>query len=142
MGVMTPAQRSEAMRRVKLKGGPLEILVQTELRRLGLRFRMNYKRLPGSPDIVFPKERIAVFVDGDFWHGWRLPKWEQKLSAFWRKKLTANRARDRRNFRRLRAAGWTVLRIWEHQIYADLPACGRRITDAVCARKKSARSAT
>ena len=113
---MTPEQRSHAMKRVKLKNGSLEKLVQSELRAMGLRFRRHNRSLPGSPDIIFRKEHVAVFVDGDFWHGWRLPAWERKLSKFWRDKLRANRARDQRNFRRLRSRGWHVLRIWEHQV--------------------------
>lgn len=113
---LTPEQRARAMRRVKLKDGSLEKLVQRELRAKGLHFRRHVRNLPGSPDIVFPRERVAVFVDGDFWHGWRLPAWEHKLSKFWRDKLRANRARDRRNFRRLRADGWKVIRIWQHEL--------------------------
>jgi DNA mismatch endonuclease (patch repair protein) len=113
---LTPEQRSRAMKRVKLKNGSLEKLVQCELRAMGLRFRRHNRSLPGSPDIVFPQERVAVFVDGDFWHGWRLPTWEHKLSKFWRDKLRANRARDQRNFRRLRADGWKVIRIWQHEL--------------------------
>ena len=117
---MTPAQRSYAMKRVKLKDGPLELLLQRELRKIGLCFQKNYKKLSGTPDIVFPKDKVAIFVDGDFWHGWRLPAWEHKLSEFWRSKLRANRRRDQRNFRRLRASGWTVIRIWEHELKNDL----------------------
>ena len=113
---MTPGQRSRAMKRVKLKDGSLEKLVQHELRSKGLKFRRHVRALPGSPDIVFLKEKLAVFVDGDFWHGWRLPAWEHKLSRFWRGKLRANRARDQRNFRRLRADGWQVIRIWQHEL--------------------------
>jgi len=113
---LTREQRSHAMKRVKLKDGSLENLVQRELRANGLRFRRHVRNLPGSPDIVFPCERVAVFVDGDFWHGWRLPAWEHKLSKFWRDKLRANRARDQRNFRRLRADGWKVIRIWQHEL--------------------------
>ena len=113
---MTSEQRSRAMKRVKLKNGSLERLVQSELRGAGLRFRRHNRSLPGSPDIVFPAERVAVFVDGDFWHGWRLPAWEHKLSRFWRDKLRANRARDQRNFRRLRTRGWKVIRIWQHEL--------------------------
>jgi DNA mismatch endonuclease (patch repair protein) len=112
---MTPAQRSRAMSRVKLKNGPLEKLVRKELRVLGVRYRCNNRTLPGNPDIMLPHHRVAIFVDGNFWHGWRLPTWEHKLSAFWRDKLRANRARDQRNFRRLRRLGWTVCRIWGHQ---------------------------
>jgi DNA mismatch endonuclease, patch repair protein len=103
------------MRRVKLKSGPLERLVQSELRAMGIRYSCNDRSLPGSPDIVLSRHRVAIFVDGNFWHGWRLPAWEHKLSDFWRNKLRANRARDQRNFRRLKRRGWKVCRIWEHQ---------------------------
>jgi DNA mismatch endonuclease (patch repair protein) len=85
------------------------------------------KSLPGSPDIVFAREKVAIFIDGDFWHGWRLPAWEHKLSPFWREKLRANRKRDRRNFQKLRALGWRVIRIWQHQIKRDPEACIRSI---------------
>src|SRR6266446_2962811 len=128
---MTPDQRSRAMKSVKLKDGPLERLIQGELRKVGLRFRRNDKRLKGSPDIVFPEKKVAVFIDGDFWHGWRLPAWEHKLSEFWRSKLRANRRRDQRNFRRLRAADWTVIRLWEHEIRSDSGKCVDRILRAL-----------
>ncbi len=104
------------MKRVRLKNGSLEQIVQSQLRAVGLRFRCHDRSLPGTPDIVFTKQQLAVFVDGDFWHGWRLPAWEHKLSEFWRDKLRANRARDQRNFRRLRALGWKVIRIWQHEL--------------------------
>jgi len=113
---LTPTQRTYAMKRVKLKDGSLEKLVHRELRAKGLRFRRHVRTLPGSSDIVFLKEKVAVFVDGDFWHGWRLPTWEHKLSKFWRDKLRENRVRDQRNFRRLQAGGWEVIRIWQHEL--------------------------
>jgi DNA mismatch endonuclease (patch repair protein) len=128
---MTPEQRSRAMKAVKLKNGPLEFLIQQELRKAGLRFIRNHKGLHGSPDIVFPDKKVAIFIDGDFWHGWRLPAWEHKLPEFWRSKLYSNRKRDRRNFRRLRTANWTVIRIWEHQIRCDPGACVHRILEAL-----------
>jgi DNA mismatch endonuclease (patch repair protein) len=128
---LTPAQRSYAMRSVKLRGGRLESLVQGELRRVGLRFQRNCKRLHGSPDIVFPRQKVAIFIDGDFWHGWRLPAWEHKLSEFWKLKLHMNRRRDQRNFRRLRAADWTVIRLWEHEIRSDVRRCIARILGAL-----------
>jgi DNA mismatch endonuclease (patch repair protein) len=124
---LTPAQRSRAMKRVKLKDGSLEKLVQRELRARGLRFRRHVRKLPGSPDIVFATGKLAVFVDGDFWHGWRLPAWEHKLSPFWRDKLRANRTRDRRNFRKLRSLGWKVIRIWQHQVKRNVEQCVSRI---------------
>lgn len=128
---MTPAQRSHAMKCVKLKDGPLEALVQRELQKAGLRFERNCKELPGSPDIVFRAKKVAIFIDGDFWHGWRLQAWESKLSEFWKLKLRANRKRDQRNFRRLRATDWTVLRIWEHEILSDCDQCVDRILKAL-----------
>ena len=124
---LTSEQRSRAMKRVKLKNGSLEKLVQRELRGRGLRFRRHVRRLPGSPDIVFIEKKLAVFVDGDFWHGWRLPSWERKLSPFWRDKLRANRARDQRNFRKLRSFGWKVIRLWQHQVKRDVEQCMKRI---------------
>ena len=137
---MTPAQRSRAMKRVKLKDGPLELLVQRELRRLGLSFEKICRALPGTPDIVLREGKIAVFVDGDFWHGWRLPTWEHKLSEFWRSKLHGNRRRDQRNFRRLRAAGWTVIRIWEHDLTNDLDGAISKIERAVQRDEREAAS--
>lgn len=119
------------MKRVKLKNGSLEMLVQLGLRARGFRFRCHVRTLPGRPDIVFPRERVAVFVDGDFWHGWRLPAWEHKLSMFWRQKLHANRARDCRNFRKLRSLGWRVVRLWQHQVKGDLNRCLSLIEDAL-----------
>lgn len=132
---MTRTQRSFAMRRVKLKNGSIEKCVQQELSSRDLKFRLHVRSLPGTPDIVFTREKIAVFVDGDFWHGWRLSAWEYKLSPFWREKLLANRERDRRNYCRLRARGWGVIRIWGHQTKNDLPSCVERILQALQRRR-------
>jgi DNA mismatch endonuclease (patch repair protein) len=86
--------------------------------------------LPGRPDFVSRRYKLAVFVDGSFWHGWRFPLWEHKLAPKWQDKIRANRTRDRRNFARLRRRGWRVLRIWEHQIERDPQACVLRIVAA------------
>lgn len=130
---MTPAQRSWAMSRVKGRNGSLELRIQRGLRKSGLRFTLHPADLAGTPDIVFRHERVAIFIDGDFWHGWRLPAWEHKLAEFWRLKLRANRSRDRRNFRRLRAARWTVVRIWEHEARRDMGRCLASIRGALAA---------
>jgi len=120
---LTPEQRYRAMSRVKLKDGSLEVTVRSELHRRGYRFKKHVKTLPGSPDAVFPKEKIAIFMDGDFWHGYRFPQWEQKLKEFWREKIRQNRQRDQKNFRKLRKMGWRVIRIWQHEIKDDLVWC-------------------
>lgn len=128
---MTPEQRSLAMKSVRLKNGPLEILVQKELRKKGFHFQRNVSQLPGSPDIVLKTKRVAIFIDGDFWHGWRFPLWEKKLPLFWKEKIAANRKRDRRNFRLLRSRGWKVIRIWQHQLIDDIGHCIQRITNSL-----------
>ena len=110
------------MSRVRTKDTNLELLVCSALRTRGITFAKHVRTLPGSPDLVFVQQRVAVFVDGDFWHGYRLPIWEHKLKPFWRKKLWENRARDQRNFRKLRRSGWHVIRIWQHQLKQDLDA--------------------
>jgi len=117
---LTPEQRRKAMQAVKGKNTSLERTLASALHREGLRFRRNVSTLPGKPDFVFTRARLVVFVDGDFWHGWRYPLWKHKLGEFWRNKIERNRRRDRNNFRRLRRQGWTVVRFWGHQIERDL----------------------
>jgi DNA mismatch endonuclease (patch repair protein) len=98
----------------------------------GLRYRKHHSGLPGNPDLVFTSARVVVFVDGDFWHGWQLTRWEGKLSTeYWKNKIRGNRERDRRNRRRLRAHGWTVISIWEHEVERDPDRCVNRIERAV-----------
>ena len=129
--IMSPAKRSALMSRICGKNtGPEKALV-AKLAALGLSFETHPSDLAGRPDILFRAERVAVFVDGDFWHGWRFPLWKHKLSQSWQDKIAANRARDNTNFRRLRRAGWRVVRIWEHQIEQALPACVQRILAAI-----------
>lgn len=124
---LTPSQRKFAMSRVRQKDTPIEVLLRSSLHRKGIRFRKNDRGLPGSPDIVIASARLAIFVDGDFWHGYRFPKWEHKLSPFWREKIHANRRRDCRNFAKLRRLGWTVMRFWGHEVLADVDSCATKI---------------
>ncbi|MGH6946264.1 MAG: very short patch repair endonuclease, partial [Kiloniellales bacterium] len=106
--------RSAIMASVKQKHTGPELTVRRMLHRLGYRFRLHNRSLPGSPDLVFPRRGKAIFVHGCFWHGhscrWgRLPK--SKLD-YWGPKIEANRKRDRRNSLRLRKQGWSVLVVW------------------------------
>jgi DNA mismatch endonuclease, patch repair protein len=128
---LTPEQRRYCMSRIKGKDTKLEMLVRSQLQKKRLRFRKHFKNLPGKPDIVFIKARVAVFLDGDFWHGYRFPAWNHKVSKFWKIKISKNRARDKRNHRKLRNMGWTVIRIWQHQIKRDFSACIDKIVAAV-----------
>jgi DNA mismatch endonuclease (patch repair protein) len=118
------------MSRVRNRDTDLERALRSALHRRGMRFRKHVSALPGRPDLVLSRTRLAVFVDGDFWHGYRFPAWEHKLSEFWRQKISLNRRRDVKNFRALRRAGWTVLRLWQHEIERDLAACVARVMSA------------
>jgi DNA mismatch endonuclease (patch repair protein) len=105
--------------------------MRTELDRRHLTYEANVMLLPGRPDIVFQQERLVVFVDGDFWHGYRYPAWKSRLSPYWRSKIERNRTRDRRNHATLRRRGWRVIRVWEHQIQTDLDSAVLRVIRAL-----------
>ena len=121
--IMSPEKRSAVMARIKGKDTGPERRIAAALTELGLVWESHARDLPGRPDFVFREEKVAVFVDGDFWHGWRFPKWREKLSEKWEAKIDATRRRDARNHRRLRQRGWKVVRLWEHQVVNDTVAC-------------------
>lgn len=125
--IMSAETRSQVMTRIKGSNTSPERILFAQLRRQGVYFAKHARRLPGRPDIVFRKAMLAVFIDGDFWHGWRFPLWQHKLSPKWREKIATTRDRDKRNFRRLRKLGWRVVRIWEHQIERDPTVCADKI---------------
>jgi DNA mismatch endonuclease (patch repair protein) len=128
------------MARVRQKNTNIEMAVCSILRSRGARFRRNVKTLPGSPDFVFSGSKLAVFVDGDFWHGWRFPCWSHKLSPFWKAKIARNRRRDRRNFATLRRRGWKVLRLWGHDVNRDAESATNRIIGMCDLTPRRARS--
>lgn len=112
-----------------------ELVLRRALWHENLRYRVNYKKLPGKPDIVFTKQRVAVFCDGDFWHGhnWAirgLTSLEEELnnySEFWRNKITRNISRDIEVNKALSELGWTVIRIWESEIMSDVQKCVKMV---------------
>jgi len=119
MDVFTPQKRSEVMSRIRGRDTKPEVALRSMLHRLGYRFTVNghkNKSLPGKPDLVLPKFRTVIFVHGCFWHGheycphFRLPK---SRSAWWKRKIEGNRARDLRNENDLRKLGWHVVTVWE-----------------------------
>lgn len=128
---LTPTQRSYCMSRVKGKDTGVERVLRSELHRRGYRFRKHVKELPGKPDIVFTKAKVAVFVDGDFWHGYRFPTWREKVSPFWQEKIGKTRQRDQRNSRKLRRMGWHVIRIWQHELKRDTNSCVLRVASTI-----------
>lgn len=114
----TVEKRSSLMRAIKSKDTKPEMVVRSLVHRLGYRFRLHRRALPGCPDLVFVRQHKVIFVHGCFWHGHaackggHLPK---SNGAYWSTKIEKNRARDKRAARKLRADGWGVMTIWECQ---------------------------
>ena len=121
----TPAIRKR-MSKVKLKNGKAETLLAKRLWSLGHRYRRNYKRLPGSPDIAITKFKIALFVDGEFWHGkdWEIKKQALKHNReYWIEKIEENIARDKRVDAELLQMGWLPIHFWEKDVLKDSDTC-------------------
>lgn len=114
---LTPQERSNRMSRVKSKNTGPELIVRRLLHGMGLRFRLHKRSLPGTPDIVLPKFRKAVFVHGCYWHGHgcRSGQPSKSNTTFWSEKISRNRERDARNIHDLSSAGWSTIIIWSCQ---------------------------
>ena len=114
--VFTPEQRSAVMRRVRGRDTTPELQVRRMLWRLGARYRLHRKDLPGKPDIVLPGRKLAIFVHGCFWHGHNCARGSRVPKAnrdYWLGKVAKNRARDVETRAKLEATGWRVLVVWE-----------------------------
>ena len=127
---------SRAMRANRSRDTRPELLVRESLRAFGLRFRTHERSVPGRPDLLFRAARLAVFCDGDFWHGRHWTRLRAQLTRranadYWIAKIAANRARDVLQGRALRRAGWTVLRVWESAIRRNSEAVARQIATAL-----------
>ncbi len=130
--IFTKEKRSEIMSLIRSTNTKPELTLRkifsNTLYPLGYRYRIHYKKLPGKPDIVFVGKKVAVFMDGTFWHGYKPEKIMQRpVDDFWRKKIETNMARDKRVNYRLKKLGWKVIRIWEHDIKKSPDKIVRRI---------------
>ena len=117
-----------------------EVILRRALWKRGLRYRKNWRSLPGRPDIVLLGVRVAIFVDGDFWHGRDWAKLKEKLSGghngeYWVSKIERNRARDRVQEYALRKEGWMVLRVWETDVHRALDQVVCLVEDTVARRR-------
>lgn len=116
--IFSQTKRSDIMSKISCKNTKPEILVRKFLFSKGFRYRINVKTLPGKPDIVLPKYKIAIFVNGCFWHGHNCKKGGLPSSNidFWRKKILNNKLRDNKNQAQLTLLGWKVIVIWQCEI--------------------------
>lgn len=118
--VMSAAKRSALMARIRGTNTTPELALRRALGQMGLRYRVSPPEVFGQPDVVLARSKVAVFVDGCFWHGCKVHYVRPSNNReFWASKLEANRARDQRVNRELRDEGWRVLRVWEHEINRD-----------------------
>ena len=132
--IVSPEKRSDMMSGIRGKDTKPEIVVRQLLHRLGYRFRLHCKNLPGKPDIVLPKWRTVIFVNGCYWHGhedchlFRLPK---TRTEFWTNKIEGNRARDERNYSVLQGSGWKTVVIWECSVSKKLSLSAEQLEIAI-----------
>ncbi len=115
--VFTKKKRSEIMSLIRAKNTGIEKTVFAFLRKEKIYFQKHYDKISGKPDVAQPKKKKAVFIDGDFWHGYKFSQWRRRIpKLYWREKIANNIARDERNRRSLKRKGWRVLRVWGHEI--------------------------
>jgi len=131
---MVSELRHKIMSHIKSSGTSIEVLLCKALWREGIRYRKNLRTLPGKPDIVITKHRIAVFCDGEFWHGKNWESQKNKIKEnrdYWVPKIERNIIRDNKNEKKLVAMGWVVLRFWGKDIKKDLNGCVSEIKEAI-----------
>lgn len=126
MDNLSKEQRIKNMKAIKNKDSKCECLLRKALWKKGLRYRKNYSKIIGKPDIVFIRKKVAIFCDGEFWHGYNIEKKENITKSnqeYWSKKIIKNIERDKKVNQQLKNNGWTVIRFWEKEIYKNLDYC-------------------
>lgn len=130
----TDEATSRRMANVKLKGGADEEALAKALWHKGYRYWRNYKKLPGSPDIALQKHHVAIFIDGEFWHGYDWENRKIKLKRnrdYWIAKIEENIARDERVNQQLQGMGWSVIHFWSKEVKKDLDNCILRVEELI-----------
>lgn len=131
---ITSKKRSILMSRIKSRDTIPELKLRKGLWSQGFRFSKKDSKLIGKPDIVLNKYKVAVFIDGEFWHGYRWKEKRKKIKdnrKYWIPKIEKNILRDKRTNKALRENGWKVIRFWEQQIKKDLPKCIQKIKNVI-----------
>lgn len=130
----TDEATSKRMAKVKLKKGDAEMLLAKELWRKGYRYRLNWKKLPGSPDIAILRYHIAIFVDGEFWHGYDWEHKKEKLKRnkeYWIEKIEENITRDKRVDQELSSMNWIPIHFWSKEVVKNLEDCVQSIEETI-----------
>ncbi len=130
----TSAVRSNLMRKIRSDKTSPEILLQKLLRSKCIKFKKCDRDLPGKPDIVILNKKLAIFIDGEFWHGYRWQEKKKKIRAnreYWIPKIEKNILRDKQSNKKLKKMGWKVLRFWQQQIIKDPLKCLKKIKVAL-----------
>ncbi len=138
-GFETTPKRSNTMSQIKSKNTKPEMLLRKELWHGGLRYRVNRKDLPGKPDISIKKYKLAVFVDGEFWHGYNWEEKKEKIKSnrkFWIPKIERNMQRDQENNQKLKEKGYKVIRYWAHEVKENVSACAEPINQYINVNKE------
>lgn len=128
----TTPERSRLMSKIKSKNTKPEIQLRKALWKFGIRYRLNLSNLPGKPDIVITQKKIAVFIDGEFWHGYNWLEKRTKIKSnkeYWIKKIEKNMERDIKNSFLLQDMGYTVIRFWEQEIKKNIDGCIQKILE-------------
>lgn len=136
---LTPEQRRRNMQAIRSKDTTIELRMRKALWQRGVRYRKNYKKLVGKPDIAITKYKIAVFCDSDYWHGYDWESRNQRIKSnrdYWVPKIERNMKRDREVTATLQEEGWLVLRFWEWQIRKQLDECVEEVLQSIEARKQ------
>ncbi|MCH7648371.1 MAG: very short patch repair endonuclease [Thaumarchaeota archaeon] len=128
--VITPEKRSWVMSRIRGKNTKIDLKMKKILSQQHYKFQM-YPKMFGSPDFTIKRKKIAIFCDGDFWHGYNYDSKKKPAKKFWRDKIEGNMSRDKKVSRKLRSDGWSVLRFWEHDIEKNPQKCIRRIREKI-----------
>lgn len=129
---LTAEQRSRNMRAIRRRDTKPELRLRKALWAAGIRgYRCDARGLPGRPDVAFTRWKVAIFVDGTFWHGHPSAFPREGLSDYWTTKIRGNMERDRATDRALAAAGWRVLRLWDSQVRRDLNGCVDQVEDCL-----------
>ena len=137
---LTPEQRRKNMQAIRSKDTSIEVALRKALWQEGIRYRKNYKKLPGKPDVAITKHRIAVFCDSEFWHGYDWENNKHKIKSnhdYWLPKIERNMRRDQEVNIQLESAGWIVLRFWGFQIKQALPECINIVKEAIIQNTKA-----